>query len=86
MQTKITQNSNLSEEIKALLILLLLKSGTPSDEIQLALQIAGGEFVFKPGPKDSATVCSQAEPKSKRLRPKEIFRNSQLAPLQCYAA
>lgn len=31
----------LSEEIKALLILLLLKGGTPSDEIETALRLAG---------------------------------------------
>lgn len=33
--------SVLSEEIKALLILLLLKGGTPSDEIETALRLAG---------------------------------------------
>lgn len=32
----------LNEEIKALLILLLLKGGTPSDEIETALRLAGG--------------------------------------------
>lgn len=38
-----TANSTnvLSEEIKALLILLLLKGGTPSDEIETALRLAG---------------------------------------------
>jgi len=35
----------LSEEIKALLILLLLKGGTPSDEIKTALRLAGGRQV-----------------------------------------
>jgi hypothetical protein len=35
----------LSEEIKALLILLLLKGGTPSDEIETALRLAGGRQV-----------------------------------------
>jgi len=34
--------SVLSEEIKALLILLLLKGGTPSDEIETALRLASG--------------------------------------------
>lgn len=37
--------SVLSEEIKALLILLLLKGGTPSDEIETALRLAGGRQV-----------------------------------------
>jgi hypothetical protein len=37
--------SVLSEEIKALLILLLLKGGTPSDEIETALRLAGGRHV-----------------------------------------
>ena len=35
----------LNEEIKALLILLLLKGGTPSDEIETALRLAGGRQV-----------------------------------------
>jgi len=34
--------SVLNDEIKALLILLLLRSGTPSDEIETALRLAGG--------------------------------------------
>ena len=38
----------LSEEIKALLILLLLKGGTPSDEIETALRLAGGRQVAPP--------------------------------------
>jgi hypothetical protein len=38
----------LSEEIKALLILLLLKGGTPSDEIETALRLAGSRPVAPP--------------------------------------
>lgn len=37
--------SVMNEEIKALLILLLLKGGTPSDEIETALRLAGGRQV-----------------------------------------
>ena len=42
MHKDIANGANvLSEEIKALLILLLLKGGTPSDEIETALRLAG---------------------------------------------
>lgn len=46
MTRDLADNSGvLSEEIKALLILLLLKGGTPSDEIETALRLAGGRQV-----------------------------------------
>lgn len=40
----------LSEEIKALLILLLLKGGTPSDEIETALRLAGSRPAHSESP------------------------------------
>lgn len=49
----------LNEEIKALLILLLLKGGTPSDEIETALRLAGGRQVT-PQAAEQGAMCPLA--------------------------
>jgi len=51
--------SVLSEEIKALLILLLLKGGTPSDEIETALRLAGSRPVSS-GAVEQEAMCPLA--------------------------
>ncbi len=51
--------SVLSEEIKALLILLLLKGGTPSDEIETALRLAGSRPAHSESPAQEA-MCPLA--------------------------
>ncbi len=84
MQTANTQNVTLAEEIKALLILLLLKSGTRGEEIQMALQIAGGEMIFNSSNTD--TLCPLVQAKVAAMTPKQKLRNEKLTPLKCYAA
>jgi hypothetical protein len=84
MQTGNEKNITLAEEIKALLILLLLKSGTRGEEIQMALQLAGGEMIFNSGNTDA--LCPLVQAKVTAMTPKQKLRNAQLAPLKCYAA
>ena len=73
----------LDAEIKALLILLLLKSGTPSGEIQTALRLARGETTDSDQDEPS---CPLAKPPSRPITPRQRIRNGYLAPLKCYAA
>lgn len=72
----------LSAEIKTLLILLLLKSGTPSCEIHTALRLAAGE-VGKP---DSREQFRQPVSAPNRPVPRQRIDNSPLPPLKSYAA
>jgi hypothetical protein len=79
------QSAALTEEIKALLILLLLKGGTPSDEIETALRIAsGGEYL--PQAAEPDLTCPFVKAKVSAMTPKDRFRNERLAPMKCYAA
>lgn len=75
---------SLSEEIKALLILLLLKTGTPSDEIETALRIAAGDY--RPAAAGPDLTCPFINARVQAMSPKARLRNEKLAPLQCYAA
>lgn len=84
MKTENAQGITLAEEIKALLILLLLKGGTRGEEIQMALQLAGGEMIFNSSTTD--TLCPLVQSKVAAMTPKQKVRNAQLAPLKCYAA
>ncbi len=84
MQKTNAQNITLAEEIKALLILLLLKGGTQAEEIQVALRIASGEAIFNSSNTD--TVCPLVQTKIAKMTPKQIVRNDYLAPMKCYAA
>ncbi|GAA3854310.1 hypothetical protein AFIC_001905 [[Pseudomonas] carboxydohydrogena] len=66
----------LNEEIKALLILLLLKGGTPSDEIETALRLAGSRPVHSSSleqeamcPLARAAVLAMAPPVTVAQRP-----------------
>lgn len=52
--------SVLSEEIKALLILLLLKGGTPSEEIETALRLAGSRPASSPEAPEHEAMCPLA--------------------------
>jgi hypothetical protein len=72
----------LNAEIKALLILLLLKGGTPSSEIRTALRLATGE-VGKPGNGEISRPPASAP---KRPVPRQRIDNSPLPPLKSYAA
>jgi hypothetical protein len=78
-----TTDMLLNAEIKALLILLLLKSGTPSREIQTALRLAndqinGHDHDRMPRPQAKATGSATS------LR--QRIRNDYLPPLKSYAA
>ena len=59
--------ATLHEEIKALLILLLLKGGTRSEEIQMALQIASGERIF--GAHQPDNLCPVVQSKITAMTP-----------------
>ncbi|MBY0381736.1 MAG: hypothetical protein K2W78_07470 [Xanthobacteraceae bacterium] len=78
------QPISVNEEIKALLILLLLKGGTPSDEIETALRIASGDYRLERTEPD--LTCPFVHAKVQAMSAKAKLRNEQLAPLQCYAA
>jgi hypothetical protein len=78
-----SNNVALGEEIKALLILTLLKSGVHSDEIQLALRIARGQSVF--GSEAGDSIFQMVRPAA-RITPKQVVRNEHLAPIKGYAA
>lgn len=69
-------------EIKALLILLLLKSGTPSSEIEIALRLANGQS-DEPN-RDQAWRPEKAGNRTTPLR--QRIRNDCLPPLKGYAA
>jgi hypothetical protein len=66
-------------EIKALLILLLLKSGTPSHEIQTALHLAQDETM---GSDPNASSYLSAKPQSRSVSPRQRIRNYYLAPIR----
>lgn len=72
----------LNAEIKALLILLLLKGGTPSSEIHTALRLAAGEVR---GP-DGQDRPSQQMPEPAGTMPRQRIYNNHLPPLKSYAA
>ena len=80
----IRQPTSLNEEIKALLILLLLKSRTPSHEIESALRIAAGDEALVSAEPD--LTCPFAHAKVQAMSPKARMHNERLAPLKCYAA
>jgi hypothetical protein len=66
-------------EIKALLILLLLKSGTPSREIQTALRLAQDETM---GSDPNTSSHLSAKPQSRSVSPRQRIRNDYLAPIR----
>jgi hypothetical protein len=86
----------LNSDIKALLILLLLKTGTSAYEINTALQMAAASRVL--APQDPYRPEHEAEPradtslhtseanKHRSVTPKQALRNIYLAPLRGYAA
>ncbi|WP_458760025.1 hypothetical protein ACSVBT_04250 [Afipia sp. TerB] len=78
-----TPDTILNAEIKALLILLLLKTGIPSSEIQTALRLASDQASARdrddaPGPQ--AKIATGAAPSRQRVR------NDYLPPFKSYAA
>jgi hypothetical protein len=90
-------DSNVSNaEIKSLLILLLLKGGTRAEEIQTALQMVNvSRFMAdqraETEPQQHAPVhyapAQQAPaPRIASITPKQIVRNTYLAPMQQYYA
>lgn len=78
-----TPDTLLNAEIKALLILLLLKSGTPSSDIQTALRLANGHGDDSDRDDRSRTPV-QASSRPMPLR--QCIRNDYLPPLKGYAA
>jgi hypothetical protein len=78
-----TPDMLLNAEIKALLILLLLKSGTPSREIQTALRLAGGHV---DGHDHDRTPRPQPEAPGSATSLRQRIRNDYLPPLKSYAA
>jgi hypothetical protein len=77
-----------NSEIKSLLILLLLKSGTTSDEIQTALQMARVSRFMAESDHDEEPAPSprQPAPRVPRITPKQVVRNTHLAPIKGYYA
>lgn len=78
-----------SDEIKSLLILLLLKSGTRPEEIQTALQMANvSKFMAeqRAEPEAAPPIAPVAPPRIAAITPKQIVRNTYLAPMQQYYA
>lgn len=69
--------SVLSEEIKALLILLLLKGGTPSDEIETALRLASGRQVT-PQAAEQKPMCPLARAAVLAMAPQVEIVQSQI--------
>lgn len=78
-----TPDMLLNAEIKALLILLLLKSGTPSREIQTALRLANGRI---DGHDHGRTPRPQAKATGGATSLRQRIRNDYLPPLKSYAA
>ena len=72
----------LSEEIKALLILLLLKGGTPSDEIETALRLAGSRPAHSELPAQEA-MCPLAARRCWRWRRRCRLRSRRPGRLHC---
>lgn len=70
-------------EIKALLILLLLKSGTPSSEIEIALRLANGQS-DEPNRDQTWRLPAKTDNRTTPLR--QRIRNDYLPPLKGYAA
>lgn len=77
-----TPDTLLNAGIKALLILLLLKSGTPSSDIQTALRLANGHDDSDRD--DRSRMPAQASSRPMPLR--QRIRNDYLPPLKGYAA
>lgn len=90
-----------NSEIRALLMLLLLKGGTRAEEIQTALQMAAisrmtaqepeedEEFAATPeapAPVQSARTEHAPVRAPRQFSPKQVVRNSYLAPIKGYAA
>jgi hypothetical protein len=84
-------------EIKSLLILLLLKSGTRAEEIRTAMRMATASTLAQAEERteERPTVAksgdrpldrSLAIDKMRPLTPKQIVRNDYLAPIKGYAA
>lgn len=78
-----TTDMLLNAEIKALLILLLLKSGTPSREIQTALRLANGRI---DGHDHGRTPRPRAKATGGATSLRQRIRNDYLPPLKSYAA
>ena len=85
------QASVINADIRALLMLVLLKSGTRAEEIQTALQMAalsrltGADEEFAASP-EAPVHCATNGVDVHRLTPKQVVRNSYLAPIKGYAA
>ena len=82
-------DSNVSNaEIKSLLILLLLKSGTRPEEIQTAMQLASvSRFMDEARVDEPPQQQAPLPPQVAAITPKQIVRNTYLAPIpQPYAA
>jgi hypothetical protein len=86
----------LNSDIKALLILLLLKTGTSANEINTALQMAAASRFHAPQDRfssedeaeqqtDTSLHTSEAN-KRRSSTPKQALRNTYLAPVRGYAA
>lgn len=78
-----TPDTLLNSEIKALLILLLLKSGTPSSEIETALRLASGQ---SDEPKRDETWRPSMKAGNRPVPLRQRIRNDYLPPLKGYAA
>jgi hypothetical protein len=86
-----------NSDIRALLILLLLKTGTSSSEIVTALQMAAtARVVMTPDRSDTGDASEAIAEVDRRLAetkfknhsvtPKQALRNVHLAPVRGYAA
>lgn len=80
-----TQADIINSDIKALLTLLLLKSGATSSEIQTALQLAATSRMMELQQPESH---AEHAPEARRPTPKQVVRNDHLAPIpfKAYAA
>lgn len=85
-----------SSDIKALLILLLLKGGTQPEEIQTAMRMAATSRLIADSqraalpPRDDrpepAAGCSCGGATIRPSTPKQVIRNDYLAPIKGHAA
>jgi hypothetical protein len=86
------QSSVITAEIRALLMLVLLKGGARANEIQTALQMAalsgltGADEEFAASPEAPMQRAPTNGVDVHRLTPKQVVRNSYLAPIKGYAA
>lgn len=88
-------DANNNSDIKALLILLLLKGGTQPEEIQTAMRMAATSRLIDSQraalqPRDDRPVpvadCSCGATHIRPSTPKQVIRNDYLAPIKGHAA